>query len=513
MTIPEKISSIVADINKGVYDKECELKLALLAAIAGESILILGPPGVAKSMIARSIKNVFKDANSFEYLMSRFSTPDEVFGPVSIAKLKDCEQYERITEGYLPNADVVFLDEIWKAGPAIQNSLLTVLNEKVFRNGSREMALPLKLLIAASNELPAQGEGLEALWDRFLIRIVSKSIRNEDDFYKMLLDDSDVAGNVRNPISQEEYDKWQKGIDKVKVGEDVLKAITFIRQKLNDVLVDDSELRKSIYVSDRRWKKIVRLLKVEAYMRGRKEVEMSDLYIIHHCLWNNPSEYIDVKDIVLEALAYPIEVRMNQLLQKLNDDLKAFQLRDAMEKVLYRDLDKKLKIYDNGYYYVKNHGTGNTFIYMFDYLDLSFEWTEPKSAMIFPAANESNKLLIHSVEGVGAEVTDRNDVVGRIDVKLFRGEGCIYINGVKYDLEYIEEGEQADNLLFEMKYSDTDYIQEFIDIEDEMVQLEKSFDENIFIAKNEVMTSQTEIIKLRKQLEWMKVDHMKLQRS
>ena len=207
MTIPEKISSIVADINKGVYDKECELKLALLAAIAGESILILGPPGVAKSMIARSIKNVFKDANSFEYLMSRFSTPDEVFGPVSIAKLKDSEQYERITEGYLPNADVVFLDEIWKAGPAIQNSLLTVLNEKIFRNGSREMHLPLKLLIAASNELPAQGEGLEALWDRFLIRIVSKSIRNEEDFYRMLLDDSDVAGNVRNPISQEEYDK------------------------------------------------------------------------------------------------------------------------------------------------------------------------------------------------------------------------------------------------------------------------------------------------------------------
>lgn len=513
MTIPEKISSIVADINKGVYDKECELKLALLAAIAGESILLLGPPGVAKSMIARSIKNVFKDANAFEYLMSRFSTPDEVFGPVSIAKLKDCEQYERITEGYLPNADVVFLDEIWKAGPAIQNSLLTVLNEKVFRNGSREMALPLKLLIAASNELPAQGEGLEALWDRFLIRIVSKSIRNEDDFYKMLLDDSDVAGNVRNPISQQEYEQWQKGIDKVKIGEDILKAITFIRQKFNDVLVDDSELRKSIYVSDRRWKKIVRLLKVEAYMRGRQEVEMSDLYIIHHCLWNNPSEYIDVKDIVLEALAYPIEVRIKKLQQKLNDDLKAFQLRDAMEKVLYRDLDKKLKIYDNGYYYVKNHGTGNTFIYMFDYLNLPFEWREAKSAMVFPAANENNKLLIHCVEGVGAEVTDRTDVVGRIDVKLFRGEGCLFINGVRYDLEYIETEEQADNVLFEMKYSDTDYIQEFGKIENEMRLLEKSFDENLFIAKNEVMTSQTEIIKLRKQLEWMKVDHMKLEKS
>ena len=92
MSVYSKISGIISDINKGVYDKECELKLALLAAIAGESILLLGPPGVAKSMIARSIKNVFRDANSFEYLMSRFSTPDEVFGPVSIAKLKDSEK-------------------------------------------------------------------------------------------------------------------------------------------------------------------------------------------------------------------------------------------------------------------------------------------------------------------------------------------------------------------------------------------------------------------------------------
>ena len=510
MTISEKISSIVTDVNKGVYDKDCELKLALLAAIAGESILILGPPGVAKSMIARSIKNVFEDANSFEYLMSRFSTPDEVFGPVSIAKLKDSEQYERITEGYLPNADVVFLDEIWKAGPAIQNSLLTVLNEKIFRNGNREMHLPLKLLIAASNELPAQGEGLEALWDRFLIRIVSKSIRKEEDFYRMLLDDSDVAGNVRYPISQEEYNDWQKDIDKVKVSDDVLKTITFIRQKLNDVLVDDSELRKSIYVSDRRWKKIVRLLKVEAYMRGHKEVELSDLYIIHHCLWNNPNEYIDVKDIVLEALAYPIEVRVNQLRQKLNDDLKAFHLRDAMEKVLYRDVDKKLKIYDNGYYYVKGHERGNTFIYMYDFLDLSFEWTEAKSAMIFPAANEDNKLLIHNIGGVGAQVTDRSDIVGKIDCKLFRGEGCVFINGVRYDLEQCEDGDQATNILAEMKYSDTDYVKEFENVENEMAMLEKSFHDNLFIAQNEISASQTEIIKLRKMIERMKLDHMKL---
>ena len=194
----ERIQQLLHEMGKGIYEKETELSMALLAALAGESMILLGPPGVAKSMVGRRLKAAFSKAKSFEYLMSRFSTPDEIFGPVSISKLKAADKYERSVDGYLPMADVVFLDEIWKAGPAIQNTLLTVMNEKLFRNGDKEIRVPMKLLIAASNELPAQGEGLEALWDRFIIRLECENIKQEQNFNAMLTDAQD-DGNASIP--------------------------------------------------------------------------------------------------------------------------------------------------------------------------------------------------------------------------------------------------------------------------------------------------------------------------
>lgn len=138
--IREKIQNLIREMSRGAYEREEVIALSLLSAFAGESIFLLGLPGVGKSMVARRLKSAFKDSTCFEYLMSRFSTPDEIFGPVSISKLKDSDTYERSVDGYLPSADVVFLDEIWKAGPAIQNSLLTALNEKIFHNGKRDMS-------------------------------------------------------------------------------------------------------------------------------------------------------------------------------------------------------------------------------------------------------------------------------------------------------------------------------------------------------------------------------------
>ncbi len=328
----ERFKQLLGEMNRGIYEKETEISLSLLAALAGESIILLGPPGVAKSMVARQLKTAFKDAKSFEYLMSRFSTPDEIFGPVSIQKLKTSDTYERAVDGYLPTADVVFLDEIWKAGPAIQNTLLTVINEKIFRNGNREMHLPLKLLVAASNELPAKGEGLEALWDRFVIRIESRPIKQEKNFRSMLLEANEVKSEDRrvknsNAISAEEYAEWTQQLSGIGVSEAVLDVISSIRKSLRAVNVDEAAERRNIYVSDRRWKNIVRLLRTSAFMQDRAEVAICDLLPIYHCLWQEPEERDAIRNIVIRALFAPFADKLVEMKNALAEDIKYHRIR------------------------------------------------------------------------------------------------------------------------------------------------------------------------------------------
>ena len=364
----ERFKLLLQEMNRGIYEKETEISLSLLAALAGESIILLGPPGVAKSMVARQLKTAFREAQSFEYLMSRFSTPDEIFGPVSIQKLKTSDTYERAVEGYLPTADVVFLDEIWKAGPAIQNTLLTVINEKIFRNGNREMHLPLKLLVAASNELPAKGEGLEALWDRFVIRIESRPIKLEKNFRAMLLEvksDEQRASEVKseeqrvkkqssaaegkansNAITAEEYAEWTERIDKIGVKIEVLDAISAIRKSLRAVNVDEAAERRNIYVSDRRWKNIVRLLRTSAFMQDREEVDICDLLPIYHCLWQEPEERDAIRNIVIRALFSPFADKLVEMKNALAEDIKYHRVRRNPEDG--RDYEGEIETLSDG---------------------------------------------------------------------------------------------------------------------------------------------------------------------
>ena len=372
-------------MNRGIYEKETEISLSLLAALAGESIILLGPPGVAKSMVARQLKTAFRDAHSFEYLMSRFSTPDEIFGPVSIQKLKSSDTYERAVEGYLPTADVVFLDEIWKAGPAIQNTLLTVINEKLFRNGNKEMHLPLKLLVAASNELPAKGEGLEALWDRFVIRIESRPIKKESNFRAMLLDShadfsgstgglghADFANNAdfsELKITGEEYAEWSENINRIGVKEEVLDVISVIRKSLRAVNVDEAAERRNIYVSDRRWKNIARLLRTSAFMQDREEVDCCDLLPIYHCLWQEPEERDAIRTIVIRALFAPLAEKLVEMKNALAEDIKYHRIRKNPDEG--RDYEGEIESLSDGLTSLEHQLGDNLFVSSDDKAEVS----------------------------------------------------------------------------------------------------------------------------------------------
>ena len=382
----ERIISILFAINKGIFEKDTELSMSLLAALAGESVILLGPPGVAKSMIARRLKFAFKDSSNFEYLMSRFSTPDEIFGPVSISKLKDADKYERTIDGYLPTADVVFLDEIWKAGPAIQNTLLTVINEKLFRNGEKEINLPLKLLVAASNELPTQGEGLEALWDRFLIRIECGNIRDETAFNSMLLntdDEEDITISQDIQISNEEYKDWSDSIDKVLVPESILVPI-------------------------------------------------------YNCLWQEPEEVNGIRDIVIRAIFSEYTTSLGNIKQALENDIRVSRQHRATDKArknmaLY---DSNKKIYDNYYYHLLDHDTGNTYVFISDYQNMrkSSRENAGQGGIIYKDPQNPHRSIVRCYDG-------SDTPAGSSSVYLTRDEECIYINGVRFYIETLQRGE------------------------------------------------------------------------
>ena len=364
----DQIESLLNVLSQGVYEKEHIIAMSLLSAIAGESIFLLGPPGTAKSLVARRLKLAFKDGKAFEYLMSRFSTPDEIFGPVSISMLKNEDIYERVVEGFLPSATVVFLDEIWKAGPSIQNALLTAINERIFQNGRTTLKLPMKALIAASNELPAEGEGLEALWDRFLVRMVSNCIQSESVFYKM------IRQKNLNPtlvpeyllISEELYAEWQRKIEEVEISNEVCSIITYIRKRLKAEIKKENVEEMDYYISDRRWKKCVHLLQSSAFLNGRKQIDLTDIPILIHCLWNKSETIPTIIDIVCSSITSPIDAKVVKYGKDIDQALNCIRKNSASSNSKEIDEDNYVQV--NFFYYnVLKYYKGKTLFYKMDY--------------------------------------------------------------------------------------------------------------------------------------------------
>lgn len=328
--LSERINKLAHALCEGVYEREETIKLCLLAALAGESVFLLGPPGIAKSLIAKRLIQAFENSSYFEYLMTRFSTPEEVFGPLSIQDLKDNGRYVRLTDGYLPTAQVVFLDEIWKAGPAILNTLLTVINEKTFKNGNEIERVPMRLLVSASNELPDDESGLDALYDRMLVRVFVNRIQNKQNFKSMLMSGTPQEATIPAglAITDEEYRDWQQQLNALPLSEAVFEKLFQLKALLEQALNQHVGLAENeCYVSDRRWKKSVRLLKACAFFNGRDAINSLDLLLLQDCLWSSPESRDVVRAVMNEfALQYAFDQQAVEIqLQECREQLEAVQ--------------------------------------------------------------------------------------------------------------------------------------------------------------------------------------------
>lgn len=328
LTLQQRISALLKELSTGLFERENTLAIALLGAIAGQNTFLLGPPGTAKSLISRRLAEAFANPAYFEYLMNRFSTPEEVFGPVSLKALKE-DKYVRQVDSYLPTADFAFLDEIWKSSPAILNTLLTIINEHIFKNGSERLKVPLKALIAASNETPPSNQGLDALYDRFVIRLTVPPLQNMDHFDQLLDAPPTSANTAITPelaITFEELAKWREQLHQVRLSKDTLLIIQLIRR----AIAGDSS-GHSIYVSDRRWQRAAILLKTSAFINGRTETNHSDAILLKHCLWTSAENRLLVEQIVMNAI--------QQMGSYTGTDLEEL---DARKETLELDIESRL---------------------------------------------------------------------------------------------------------------------------------------------------------------------------
>src|ERR1041385_2126887 len=274
MTGQEKLKKLREELRQMFLERGELIDGALSALLCSQHVLIIGPPGTAKSMLADEICRRIEGASYFQWLLTRFTTPEEIFGAVSLRALEQ-DDYRRVTSRKLPEAHIAFLDEIFKANSSILNAILTLINERLFHNGKEIVKVPLLSLFGASNELPEDDE-LLALYDRFLLRFVVNYIAEDYRFLRML-----EAGPApeRTSLTLEELREMQSAARALPIPSHIYRAIADIRRELK---------RKNLEASDRRYRQSLNLLQAHAYLSGEKEVKESDLYFLEHVLWRDP---------------------------------------------------------------------------------------------------------------------------------------------------------------------------------------------------------------------------------
>jgi MoxR-like ATPase len=312
MKLNQKFIAVEDELNKGLIERSAPIRGVLLSALSSTNLLLLGPAGIAKSMLINEWNKRITGSAYFEWLLSKFSTPDELFGPISLTGL-ETEHYRRVTVGKLPEANTAFLDEIFKANSSILNALLTILNERKFYNDGKPIIVPLVTVAGASNEIPDSEDGLDAFFDRFLLKYHLQPIHEPSAFIKMLkLAQTEPSAT----ISLEDIHAAQLEVDKVTVDDAILSQVVKIRETVR---------REITAVSDRTFKISIKILKAEAWLNGKSEVLMDNLEVYRHICWTKPEQEKSIHSSILQL----ISPEKNKILEYYHAVLE-------MEKELYK---------------------------------------------------------------------------------------------------------------------------------------------------------------------------------
>jgi MoxR-like ATPase len=293
-SLPRRLGLLARDLESRFLGKDEVIRLLVIATLAGEHAVLIGPPGTAKSALIRTFARLLS-ARYFEYLLTRFTEPNEIFGPVDIAAFRE-GRYQRRTEGMLPEAEIVFLDEVFKSNSAILNALLTLLNERRYTSGGHIQKTPLLSAFGASNEVPTD-ETLTAVFDRFILRIRSDNL---DAYHFQGLLEKGIEQEVMGLTGQEltpfasaaELAELHRGFrERMRFSEEFFSAYKGLIFQIR---------AEGVSVSDRRVVKLLKLFAASAFLDGRLEPDAGDFFVLKH-IWNNEDQAT-----ILEAIVSPV---------------------------------------------------------------------------------------------------------------------------------------------------------------------------------------------------------------
>jgi MoxR-like ATPase len=297
-------------LNDEILERRQEIHTAVVAILGRKHHFQIGPPGTAKSLLIERITKRIQglgDDGYFRWLLTNYTTPEELFGGPDFTLLRERGIYKRVTERKAPRAKFVFMDEMFKGSSAILNTNLTLMNERLFFNADEDPQAPLITLFAASNEMP-QGDALWALWDRLHFRHQIKPMQESSSFISMLTNEMDP--NPDPAVRMEDIYAAHKAVDEVKVPTEIIEALKGLR---DDFHADGLE-----GVTERRWVESVGIIRAEAFLNGRSVADIEDMRPLMHVLWADLDHQKIVRKKVLE-LANPIDKEASDILDRLID--------------------------------------------------------------------------------------------------------------------------------------------------------------------------------------------------